>query len=170
MHLPMVARSPLSATASNTTSVSCTVSIVSTAVVPLASSSVVASRAAARSDSGECAASIGHTRCRSQSISGKIVRVAAKERLTEVDVRLDETGEDVPAARVDDAIVRFGDGRRHGRDAAAANRHVAFDDVEPVVHRDDDAASDEQGHGFEQRDQGTAKYGESESQEPRSEH
>ena len=71
MHLPMVARSPLSATASNTTSVSCTVSIVRTAVVPLVRSSVVASRAAARSDSGECAASIGHTRSRSQSISGR---------------------------------------------------------------------------------------------------
>ena len=71
MHLPIVARRPLSATASNTTSVSCTVSIVSTAVVPLHSSSVVASRAAARSDSGVCAASIGQTRVRSQSISAR---------------------------------------------------------------------------------------------------
>ena len=52
MHLPIVARRPLSATASNTTSVSCTVSIVNTVVVPLHSSSVVARRAAMRSDSG----------------------------------------------------------------------------------------------------------------------
>ena len=71
MHLPIVARSPLSATLSNTTSVSWTVSIVSTAVVPLASSSVVARRVAARSVAGECAASIGHTRVRSHSISGR---------------------------------------------------------------------------------------------------
>ena len=71
MHLPIVARRPLSATASNTTSVSCTVSIVSTEVVPLQSSSVVASRAAARSDAGVCAASIGQTRVRSQSISAR---------------------------------------------------------------------------------------------------
>ena len=71
MHLPIVARSPLSATASNTASVSCTVSIVNTAVVPLDSSSSAASRAAARSDAGVCAASIGQTRLRSQSISGR---------------------------------------------------------------------------------------------------
>ena len=69
MHLPMVARMPLSATASNTASVSCTVSIVSTVVVPLDRSSVVARRTAARSDAGVCAASISHTRVRSQSIS-----------------------------------------------------------------------------------------------------
>ena len=71
MHLPIVARSPLSATASNTASVSCTVSIVSTEVVPLQSSSVAASRAAARRLCGVCAASIGQTRRRSQSISGR---------------------------------------------------------------------------------------------------
>ena len=69
MHLPIVARKPLAATASNTTSVSCTVSIVSTDVVPLHRSSVVARRAAARSESGVCAASIGQTRVRSQSIN-----------------------------------------------------------------------------------------------------
>jgi hypothetical protein len=51
--------------------VSCTVSIVRTVVVPLDRSSVVASRAAARSVSAVCAASIGHTRVRSQSISAR---------------------------------------------------------------------------------------------------
>ena len=90
MHLPIVARMPLSATASNTASVSCTVSIVSTVVVPLESSSVVASRAAARSDAGVCAASIGQMRVRSQSISAQIVGVAAEQRLAEMNVGLDE--------------------------------------------------------------------------------
>ena len=71
MHLPIVARRPLSATASNTTSVSCTVSIVRTAVVPLDRSSVAASRAAARRVVGVCAASMGRIRVRSQSISGR---------------------------------------------------------------------------------------------------
>ena len=71
MHLPMVARMPLAATVSNTTSVSCTVSIVNTVVVPLDSNSVVARRVAARRVSGRCAASMGQTRVRSQSISGR---------------------------------------------------------------------------------------------------
>ena len=43
--------------------------MVSTVVVPLDSSSVVASVAAIFSVAGVCAASIGHTRVRSQSIS-----------------------------------------------------------------------------------------------------
>ena len=71
MHLPIAARRPLVCTSSNTTSVSCTVSIVNTAVVPLVRSSVAPSRAAARRVPGVCAASIGHTRVRSQSISGR---------------------------------------------------------------------------------------------------
>ena len=70
MHLPTVARSPISASVSNTTSVSCTVSIVSTVVVPDSSSSAAASRADARSVAGVCAASIGQTRRRSHSSSG----------------------------------------------------------------------------------------------------
>jgi hypothetical protein len=71
MHLPIVARMPLAAAASNTASVSCTVSMVSTVVVPEASSSAMPRRAAARSVAGVCAASIGHTRVRSQSINGR---------------------------------------------------------------------------------------------------
>ncbi len=70
MHLPTVARSPISASVSNTTSVSCTVSIVSAVVVPESSSSAAASRAEARSVAGVCAASIGQTRRRSHSSSG----------------------------------------------------------------------------------------------------
>ena len=71
MHLPIVARRPLAAISSKTTSVSCTVSIVSTVVVPLDSSSAAASRAAARSVLAVCAASIGQTRVRSQAINGR---------------------------------------------------------------------------------------------------
>ena len=63
-------RRPVSASVSKTTSVSCTVSIVSTVVVPVRSSSAAASRADARSVVGVCAASIGHTRRRSHSSSG----------------------------------------------------------------------------------------------------
>ena len=110
MHLPIVARRPLSATASNTTSVSCTVSIVSTASCRSSSSSVVASRAAARSVAGVCAASIGHTRVPQPVHQRQIVGVPAEQRLAEMDVRLDEAGKHVAAARVDDSIVRLGDG------------------------------------------------------------
>ena len=70
MHLPTVARSPTSARVSNTTSVSCTVSIVSTDVVPVRSSSAAARRTEARSVDGVCAASIGQTRSFSHSSSG----------------------------------------------------------------------------------------------------
>ena len=138
MHLPIVARMPLSATASNTASVSCTVSIVSTAVVPLASSSVVASRAAARSVAGVCAASIGQTRVAQPVHQRQIVGVAAEERLAEMDVGLDEAREDVAAARVDRrgrAVSAMVGADR--RDPAVADRHVALDDRRSVVHRDD---------------------------------
>ncbi len=65
----MVARNPLCAISSQTTSVSCTVSIVSTAVVPPSSSSQAARRADARRDAGVWAASSGQMRVRSQSMS-----------------------------------------------------------------------------------------------------
>ena len=71
MHFPTTARSPVDSRASKTASVSCTVSIVSTVVVPLISSSEAACRAAAASDAGVCAASIGHTRVFSQSSSAR---------------------------------------------------------------------------------------------------
>ena len=69
MHLPTTARSPVGSRASNTASVSCTVSIVRTAVVPPSSNSDAASEAAAASDRGVCAASMGQMRVRSQSRS-----------------------------------------------------------------------------------------------------
>jgi hypothetical protein len=70
MHLPTHARSPSGASVSNTTSVSCTLSIVSTDVVPDSSSSAAASRTDARSVAGVCAASIGQIRRFSHSSSG----------------------------------------------------------------------------------------------------
>ena len=146
MHLPIVARSPLSATASNTTSVSCTVSIVSTAVVPLARSSVVASRAAARSVAGRVRG-FHRPHAGAQPVHQRqIVGVAAEQRLAEVDVRLDEPRQHVAAARVDDAVVRLGDVRSDRGDAAVPDRHVAVDDVEPVVHREDEAAANQERH------------------------
>ena len=71
-----------------------------------------------------------------------IVRVPAKERLTEVDVRLDEPRQDIAAAGVDDAIVRTGQVGPDSGNAAITDRHVAVDDVEAVVHRQDRAAAD----------------------------
>ena len=47
------------------------------------------------------------------------------------------------AARIDRPIVRLADVGSDGGNPAVANRHVAFDDVESVVHRDDDAATDQ---------------------------
>ena len=70
MHLPTTARSPADASASKTTSVSWTVSIVRTVVVPDSSSSDAASSAEARSVDGLCAASIGQIRRCSHSSSG----------------------------------------------------------------------------------------------------
>ena len=70
-HLPTVARMPLVASVSSTTSVPCTVSIVSAQVVPVRRSSCTASRVLTRSDASSCAASIGHTRCRSQASNAR---------------------------------------------------------------------------------------------------
>ena len=103
---------PLAASVSNTTSVSCTVSIVSAVVVPERSSSAAASRVAARSVDGVCAASSGQTRRRSQSSSGMSSAKRSEERLAQMDVRLHEAREEVAAARVDDAVRSFfGSGR-----------------------------------------------------------
>jgi hypothetical protein len=69
MHLPTVARNPLSDTTFKTSSVYRTVSIVSAQVVPPLISSAMPNCADTRIDSGVCAASIGQTRFFSQSIS-----------------------------------------------------------------------------------------------------
>ena len=70
MHLPTTARMPVSASVSNTTSVSWTVSMVSTVVVPDRSNSAAASRVAACNVDGVCAASMGQTQRFNQSSSG----------------------------------------------------------------------------------------------------
>ena len=71
MHLPTVARNPVSSTTRRTSSVKRTVSIVRAHVVPPLMSSATPSWAEARIDSGVCAASIGQTRFFSQSISAR---------------------------------------------------------------------------------------------------
>ena len=76
----------------------------------------------------------------------QIVGEAAEQRLAQVNVRLDQAGEDVAAAGVDDTVVRLVDVRRDARDAAAPNRDVAVDDLVPIVQRDDSAFADEEGH------------------------
>ena len=87
---------------------------------------------------GVCAASIGQTRVRSQSISGEVVGVAAKQRLAQMDVRLNQAGQHVAAARRRSTRSCGRDGRGPiARDPAVADRDVALDDVEAVVHRDD---------------------------------
>ena len=59
-----------------------------------------------------------------------------------MDVRLDEPGKHVATARVDDAVVRLVDVRRDGSDSAVFDRDVALDDVEAIVHRQDQTRAD----------------------------
>jgi len=95
------ARMPLAAVSSNTTSVSCTVSIVSTAVVRPPADSVVARRVAAR-NVGRRVSRFHRPHALPQPVHQRqVVRVTAKERLAQMDVGLDEPGKDVPAPRVD---------------------------------------------------------------------
>jgi hypothetical protein len=47
-----------------------------------------------------------------------------------VDVGLDEAGQDVAAARLDDTVVAFSDVRADRRDASVLDRDVTLDDVE----------------------------------------
>jgi hypothetical protein len=75
----------------------------------------------------------------------QVVGIPSKQRLTQVDMGLDQTGQHVSAACVDGAIVRARNRRRDGGDAPVSNRDVSLDDVQPVVHADHDAATDEQG-------------------------
>ena len=112
MHLPTVARSPISASVSKTTSVSCTVSIVRAVVVPESSSSAAASRVAARSVDGRVRRFHRPDPAPQPLEQRHVVGVAAEERLAEVDVRLDEAGKEVGAAGVD----------RRGRTARPAPR------------------------------------------------
>src|SRR5262249_36541881 len=74
----------------------------------------------------------------------QVVGETAEQRLAQMDVRLDEAGQNVAAARVDHAVVTHVDVRGDLGDATVADRHVAVDDVPAIVHRDDDAATNEQ--------------------------
>ena len=61
-----------------------------------------------------------------------------------MNVRLDESRKDVTAVRVDGAVVWAS--MMCGAMAAmrpSLDRHVALDDLEPIVHRDDDAAANQ---------------------------
>ena len=102
MHLPTIARRPVSASASNTTSVSCTVSIVSTVVVPESSSSAAASRAGGAQRRRRVRRFHRPDAALQPVEQRHVVGVAAEQRLAEMDVRLDEAGQQVGAARVDD--------------------------------------------------------------------
>src|SRR5438034_934530 len=131
MHLPTVARNPLSSTTRRTSSVCRTVSIVRAQVVPPLISSAIPRRADARIDSFVCAASIGHTRFLSQSKrvwpmeaahtkesirvrrfhrphalfepidQCQIVSRAAKESLAKMNVRLHKAGQHDAVGRID---------------------------------------------------------------------
>ena len=143
-HLPTVARRPLAASVSSTTSVPCTVSIVSTQVVPVRSSSCTASRVLTRSDASSCAASIGHTRWRSQASSAQIVGGTAEERLAEVDMRLHEARQHEAAADVDRRQV-LGLRAADLHDDAVTHDDRSLDHVEGIVHREDGRAAQDAG-------------------------
>src|SRR5262249_41966745 len=77
----------------------------------------------------------------------QVVGVSAEERLAQVDMRLDETRQNVSIQSVDGSVVRTGEVRSNCGDTSVVNRQIALDDVEAVVHRQDQAAADEQGSG-----------------------
>jgi hypothetical protein len=74
----------------------------------------------------------------------EIVRVTSEQRLAEVDVRLDQTGQHVAAARVDRAIVTAREIGADRGDAAITDGDVPFDGVEALVHRQDEPASNQE--------------------------
>ena len=133
MHLPTTARRPISSSASNTTSVSCTVSIVSAVVVPLRRSSAAARRADARSVRRRVRRFHRPHAAPQPFEQRHVVGVAAEERLAQVDVGLDEAGEQVRAAGVDHGVVRLGRFRADRRDPSVTDRHRSLHDV--AAHR-----------------------------------
>jgi hypothetical protein len=60
-----------------------------------------------------------------------------------MDVGLDEPRQEVPAARVDDLPVPAVGLGADRHDAAFPHHDRPFDDVEPIVHRDDGGVTDE---------------------------
>ena len=94
---------------------------------------------------GVCAASIGQTRRRSQSSSGRSSAKPRKSVWQRWMCVWINPGSTYPPPRVDRpgrASVRI-DTTDRG-DPPIADRHVARHDVEAIVHREDDAAADEQ--------------------------
>ena len=72
-----------------------------------------------------------------------------------MDVRLDEAGKKVSAARVDDLIVPAVGLGSDRDDAAVADHHRAVDDVEAIVHRDDGGVPNQRRrHGVSESDAG----------------
>jgi hypothetical protein len=72
-----------------------------------------------------------------------VVGVPAEERLAEVNVRLDEAGEEIRASRVDHRVVPLCGFGADRRDPAVAHRHRSPHDVERIVHRQDRGVSDQ---------------------------
>ncbi len=147
-HLPSVARMPVAAVASITASVSCTVSIVRIDVVPLRSSSRHARRAAARSEAGVCAASIGQMRVRSQSIrrrSSAYPRKSVWQRWMWVWTKPGSRKWPVASIATSCLVASmrsagFGADRR---DPSITHGHGSVHHVHPVVHRQDGGVADE---------------------------
>jgi hypothetical protein len=75
----------------------------------------------------------------------QIVGVAAKERLAQVHVGLDQAGEHPVAAGIDHPIVRSRGLGPDARDSPVAHGDGPLDDVEGVVHREDGCVADEEG-------------------------
>ena len=128
------------ASASSTTSVSCTVSIVSTVVVPVRSSSCDGEPRRGRAACGRVRRFERPDAPLQPLEQRQIVGQPAEQRLAQVDVGLDEAGEEVAAAGVDLAIGRRRARRRRRRprgDTPVHDPHVPGDDRAVVIHRED---------------------------------
>ena len=105
-----------------------------------------ASRAETRREDSVCAASSGHTRVRSQSIS---TRSSASPRKSVWHrcrcVWMNPGSTSAPPASMTRSCGASSQ-RPDCGDAAVANRHVALEHLEGVVHREDRAVADEQRH------------------------
>ena len=146
-HLPTVARMPVGAMASSTASVSCTVSIVSTVVVPVRSSSWTASRAEAAQRRRRVRRFERPHALLEPLEQRQVVGQAPEQGLAQVDVGLDEAGEEVAAAGGNLAIGRRRAGRRRPDpgDHAVRDPHVPGDDRAVVIHREDGGVADPEG-------------------------
>jgi len=78
----------------------------------------------------------------------EVVGIAAEERLTQMDVRLDEAGQQISTARIDHPIRPRVVEIANRRDAALLDEDVARHHVQRVVHRENGGVTDEHGHGI----------------------